>query len=176
MSIETKPFMVDGDEWWHVDTPFGTMLLSGNDEVLHHVLLPNATESAQPGLDDEREGRPGAVAETERQMKEYFGGERLGFELPLDPCGTAFQRSVWFALGEIPYGETTTYGQIAAKVGKPTAFRAVGATNGRNPLPLVLPCHRVIGSNGKLVGFGGGLELKGQLLAHERAVLASRAG
>jgi methylated-DNA-[protein]-cysteine S-methyltransferase len=176
MSTDTKSWMVEGDEWWLVDTPYGEMLLAGSDERLHHVFLPNATEEVHETLEDEREGRPAAVAEAERQLKEYFAGERSSFDLPLDPQGTPFQRSVWFALADIPYGETASYGQIAAKVGKPTAFRAVGATNARNPLPIVLPCHRVIGSNGKLVGFGGGLELKEQLLAHERAVLAARAG
>ncbi len=174
MSRDTTSWMVEGDEWWVVDTPYGEMLLAGSEDELHHVLLPNATEEVRETLEDEREGRPGAVAEAEQQMKEYFAGERLQFELPLDPRGTPFQRSVWFALGQIPYGETSTYGQVAARVGHPTAFRAVGATNARNPLPIVLPCHRVIGSNGKLVGFGGGIALKEQLLAHERGVLAGR--
>ncbi len=175
MTKTRENWMVDGDEWWAIETPVGRMLLAGNDEVLHQVFLPNATVEVSETLDDDREGRPGAVAETERQVKEYFAGERLSFDLPLDPVGTEFQRSVWLALGDIAYGETATYGQIAARVGRPTAFRAVGATNGRNPLPLVLPCHRVIGSNGKLVGFGGGLELKQELLDHEKRVLRERA-
>lgn len=167
-------FMVEGDEWCLVDTPVGRMLLSGSDYALHHLFLPNAAEELLAGLDQGREGHPRAVAETERQMQEYFAGERLEFDLPLDPKGTEFQRAVWWALAGIPYGETMSYGQIAARVGRPTAFRAVGMTNGRNPLPLVLPCHRVIGSNGKLVGFGGGLDLKERLLSHERDVLAAR--
>jgi methylated-DNA-[protein]-cysteine S-methyltransferase len=166
--------LADGDEWQLIDTPVGEMLLAGNDTELHGVFLPNATEEVREKLDDARRGSPDAVAETERQIKEYFAGERTAFDLPLAPRGTEFQKAVWFALGTIPYGETATYGDIARKVGKPTAFRAVGATNGRNPLPLVLPCHRVIGSNGKLVGFGGGIELKQSLLDHERAVVAGR--
>lgn len=174
LSNPPAQWMIEGDEWCGIDTPIGPMLLAGNDEVLHHVFLPNATEELSPRLDPAREGRPAAVAAAAEQIEEYFSGERLAFDLPLDPVGTAFQRSVWFALDEIPYGETASYGAIAARVGKPSAFRAVGATNGRNPIPLVLPCHRVIGASGKLVGYGGGLELKEALLAHERTVLAER--
>jgi methylated-DNA-[protein]-cysteine S-methyltransferase len=172
MNPKTNAWMLDGDEWWLMVTPFGRMVAAGNDEALHQVYLPNATEELYETLEDEREGRPEAVAETERQVKEYFAGERRRFDVPLDPKGTDFQRAVWFALAEIPYGETASYGEIAERVGKPTAFRAVGAANGRNPIPLILPCHRVIGSSGKLVGYGGGLELKGELLAHERRVRA----
>lgn len=174
MTTKKSAFLADGDQWWAVDTPFGTMLLAGNDTELHYLLLPNAAEEVAGSLDEEREGRPRALAEAETQLKEYFAGERLEFDLPLAPQGTDFQVAVWRALGEIPYAETATYGELAAKVGHPTAFRAVGATNARNPLPVVLPCHRVIGANGKLVGFGGGLELKQSLLDHERAVAAAR--
>jgi methylated-DNA-[protein]-cysteine S-methyltransferase len=175
MTFQTRSLMVDGDEWWVLGTPVGTMIAAGSDEALHHLFLPNTAEAVRHDLDERREGRPAAVAEAERQVKEYFAGERLIFELPLDPQGTDFQRRVWFALAEIPFGTTASYGAIAARVGRPTAVRAVGAANGRNPLPLFLPCHRVIGSSGRLVGYGGGLELKEQLLAHERDV-ASRAG
>jgi methylated-DNA-[protein]-cysteine S-methyltransferase len=173
---QAQQWMAEGDQWWFVSTPFGRMLLCGGDDALHHVLLPNSTEAVSASLDDEREGCSGAVAEAERQLREYFAGERLRFDLPLDPSGTAFQRAVWWALNDIGYGTTASYGEIAARVGKPTAFRAVGMANGANPLPVVLPCHRVIGANGKLVGFGGGLELKDQLLGHELRVLAQRAG
>lgn len=103
-----------------------------------------------------------------RQLTEYFAGKRRTFELPLAPRGTDFQLAVWLALRGIPYGATTTYGEIAAEVGLPTAARAVGAANGANPLPIVVPCHRVIGASGRLVGFGGGLETKAALLALER--------
>jgi methylated-DNA-[protein]-cysteine S-methyltransferase len=98
------------------------------------------------------------------QLTAYFGGELKAFELPLTPEGTAFQRSVWHALLTIPYGETRSYMQMAVLIGAPKAVRAVGAANGQNPIPIVIPCHRVIGSNGKLTGFGGGLPLKRQLL------------
>lgn len=171
--MRNTPIDLGADEqWWPLETPFGRMLLVGSDRALSHVLLPNATAEAVVRLDPSREGMPAAVAEGEVQVKEYFAGARRAFELPLAPRGTEFQRAVWFALAEIGYGETVSYGDIARRVGRPTAYRAVGITNGRNPLPLVLPCHRVIGSNGKLVGFGGGLELKEQLLSFERSVLA----
>jgi methylated-DNA-[protein]-cysteine S-methyltransferase len=168
--------MAEGDQWWVVETPFGPMLLAGSETELHHLFLPNAVAGASTSLDEAQEGRPGAVAEAERQLEEYFAGKRLSFDLALAPQGTDFQRRVWFLLAEIPYGSTATYGDIAARAGRPKACRAVGATNGRNPLPLVLPCHRVIGSNGKLVGYGGGIRLKQALLEHERAVLAEASG
>lgn len=106
--------------------------------------------------------------EAYRQLLEYFGGVRKNFELPLSPKGTAFQAKVWQALTEIPYGETRTYGQIAAITGNPKASRAVGLANNRNPIPVFIPCHRVIGADGRLVGFGGGLGVKAYLLELER--------
>lgn len=102
------------------------------------------------------------------QLAEYFGGDRRVFELPLAPEGTPFQLRVWNALREIPYGETISYGELAARIGDRSASRAVGLANGSNPLPIVIPCHRVIGSNGKLTGYGGGLPIKERLLALER--------
>ena len=107
------------------------------------------------------------LRETERQLREYFDGHRSRFDLPLDFAGTDFQKKVWAALLTIPFGETRSYGQIAAQIGSPRAVRAVGAANGRNPISIVAPCHRVIGSNGALTGFAGGLEAKETLLAIE---------
>jgi len=107
------------------------------------------------------------LAKTIEQLREYFAGERTTFDLPLRTGGTPFQRKVWEALAEIPYGETWTYAELARRIGSPTAVRAVGAANGQNPLPIVLPCHRVIGSNGKLVGYGGGMDRKRFLLELE---------
>jgi len=104
----------------------------------------------------------------ERQLSEYFRGERREFDLPLRPKGTDFQRADWAALCEIPYGETATYGDIARRIGRPKAFRAVGMANHSNPISIIIPCHRVIGSNGKLTGYGGGLEVKRQLLELEQ--------
>lgn len=110
------------------------------------------------------------------QLGEYFAGHRVDFDLPLVPAGTPFQQKVWMALRDIPYGRTMSYGEIALELGQPTASRAVGLANGRNPLAVIVPCHRVIGSNGSLTGFGGGLERKRWLLDHERTVLAGRTG
>lgn len=102
-----------------------------------------------------------------RQLAEYFAGSRRAFDLELLPAGTAFQQAVWCELQNIDYGHTISYGELARRIGKPDAVRAVGAANGRNPIPVIIPCHRVIGSNGSLTGFGGGLALKRTLLAHE---------
>ena len=116
------------------------------------------------------EGDSAILREARVQLGEYFDGRRREFDLPLGPRGTDFQRTVWFALAKIGYGETISYATLAARVGKASAMRAVGAANGRNPLPIVLPCHRVIGSNGSLTGFGGGLPTKQFLLELEGAL------
>ncbi|RYD65796.1 MAG: methylated-DNA--[protein]-cysteine S-methyltransferase, partial [Sphingomonadales bacterium] len=108
------------------------------------------------------------LVETERQIAEYFAGKRSAFTVPLDFRGTDFQKSVWAALLTIPFGETRSYGEIARQIGRPSASRAVGAANGRNPISIIAPCHRVIGSNGALTGFAGGLAAKELLLALER--------
>ena len=107
------------------------------------------------------------LLETSRQLREYFAGSRRTFDLPLEFRGTEFQRRAWSALLTIPYGETRTYGQMAEQIGNPTAVRAVGAANGRNPISIIAPCHRVIGMNGDLTGFGGGLDAKARLLSLE---------
>jgi methylated-DNA-[protein]-cysteine S-methyltransferase len=111
----------------------------------------------------------GTLDEAARQLTEYFAGDRTTFDLALAPHGTEFQQRVWMALRTIPYGETRSYGNIAAAVGSPSSSRAVGAANGRNPLSIIVPCHRVIGSNGHLTGYAGGMEVKRWLLAHEQA-------
>ena len=111
-----------------------------------------------------------AVAFARQQLEEYFAGTRQVFEMPLHPLGTPFQLTVWQELGRIPYGVTISYGELARRIGQPAAVRAVGAANGRNPLPIVLPCHRVIGANGSLTGFGGGLPTKRHLLALEARI------
>jgi methylated-DNA-[protein]-cysteine S-methyltransferase len=120
-------------------------------------------------LQDTRPGKHAIAAEAERQLRAYFAGQLRQFDLPLDMRGTDFQLRVWRELEGIPYGETRSYSQIAAAIGAPQAVRAVGAANGANPIPIVVPCHRVIGSGGKLVGYGGGLPLKKRLLALEGA-------
>ena len=128
-------------------------------------LVPAATASIM-ARGSEPDEHP-VLVETERQLGEYFAGTRTAFDLPLDPVGTEFQRRVWRALLAIPYGQTRSYADIARQVGSPTAVRAVGAANGKNPISIVTPCHRVIGSTGQLTGFAGGLETKAYLLRLE---------
>ncbi|MGH9297457.1 MAG: methylated-DNA--[protein]-cysteine S-methyltransferase [Acidimicrobiales bacterium] len=174
MSKIKDGWLIEGDEWWPTETPFGEMLLAGSDEALHHVRLPGTLEGLSPDL--QAKGRPGAVAKAAEQIDAYFAGALFEFDLPLAPIGTPWQEKVWWALGDIAYGKTSSYMELAEKVGNVKACRAVGLANGRNPLPLVLPCHRVIGSNGSLTGYGGGIELKQHLLEHEQAVLERRGG
>ena len=130
---------------------------------------PYVRKRVRPAAGWERHDR--AFDDVATQLKEYFDGRRRVFELPLAPEGTPFQLRVWNALIEIPYGETISYGELAARIGDRSASRAVGLANGSNPLPIVIPCHRVIGSNGKLTGYGGGLPIKQQLLTLERGSL-----
>ena len=155
-----------------VDTPIGTLTLVGGDAGLRAVLFAGeappagAVEGAHPVLD--------AAA---GQLREWFAGKRTGFDLPLDLDGaTPFQRRAWLALAEVPYATTRSYGAQARTLEAPRAARAVGAANGRNPLPIVLPCHRLVGADGALTGFGGGLDVKRALLAHEAATAARADG
>ena len=124
-------------------------------------------------LEDDGSGPAGAVlARTREQLNEYFARTRTTFDLPLDPAGSAFERRVWDALRAIPYGSTMSYGEVARRLGDPRATRAVGAANGKNAIPIIVPCHRVVGARGELTGFGGGLDRKRWLLEHEGAALA----
>ena len=159
-----------------VDTPIGALVLVASDRGLRAVLWP-ADAPERVRLDDARSDpdHPVLVAAA-AQLGEYFAGTRTEFDLPLDPVGTDFQREAWAALCTIPFGETATYGEQAAAIGRPTAARAVGAANGRNPLSIVVPCHRVVGADGSLTGFAGGLDVKARLLAHERTVRAAAGG
>lgn len=159
----------DNIRYTHIDSPVGPLLLAADDEGLRLVEFESPKHPAKVG-DDWQQGDNAVLAETRRQLGEYFAGKRRGFDLPLSPQGTEFQRSVWWKLADIPYGETISYAQLASRVGKPSATRAVGAANGRNPLPIVLPCHRVIGADGSLTGFGGGLPTKQFLLTLEGAL------
>ena len=150
-----------------VDSPVGKLTLVATDEGLAAILWQK-DRPARVGLRVEVEDdRHPVLLETARQLEEYFAGRRKQFTVKLDVVGTPFQRKVWNALLTIPFGETRSYGQIAAQIGNPGAARAVGAANGRNPVSIIAPCHRVIGSTGKLTGFGGGLDTKAQLLALE---------
>jgi len=156
--------------WTRIDSPVGPLLLAADEQGLRLIEFHAARHPATRGT-DWREGDNEVLAMTRTQLSEYFTGERRSFQLPLAPRGTGFQRSVWNALADIPYGETRSYAQLAAGIGKPNAMRAVGAANGRNPLPIVLPCHRVIGADGSLTGFGGGLPTKHFLLTLEGALV-----
>ena len=159
----------------YLETPIGTLLIVGDDAAVHRITFPQHSRAAQPAPEWEA-SQHGPVGEAMRQLREYFAGKRADFDLPLAPMGTTFQRSVWRQLQEIPYGETISYGELARRVGNPKASRAVGSANGANPLPIVIPCHRVIAGDGTLGGFGGGLPTKQALLALEvRASVAQRA-
>jgi methylated-DNA-[protein]-cysteine S-methyltransferase len=155
-----------------MDSPVGHLRLVASDEGLAGILWQNDRPGRVRLEIETEDNRHPVLLKTERQLNEYFAGQRKVFALKLDLAGTAFQLAVWNALLTIPFGETRSYGQIARQIGKPKAVRAVGAANGRNPVSIVAPCHRVIGSTGKLTGFGGGLEAKAQLLALEGRRLA----
>lgn len=146
-------------------SPLGDIILSGADR-LSRVDFADSRNAAQLGSDGHRDDR--AFAQAREQLRAYFAAELTSFDLDLDLHGTEFQRRVWAALLRIPYGQTTTYGRLAEELGDPKAVRAVGAANGRNPISIIVPCHRVIGADGRLTGYGGGLERKQWLLAHER--------
>ncbi|HKE91728.1 MAG TPA: methylated-DNA--[protein]-cysteine S-methyltransferase [Gemmatimonadales bacterium] len=162
-----------------ISSPVGDLVLTASETGLTgvyfgpHPLSPSPVLSSPPvPLSAMRRGGTKAVLDrTEEQLKEYFAGKRTTFDLPLEPSGTAFQLSVWELLRKIPYGVTTSYGELARRLGEPKASRAVGAANGANPIPIIVPCHRVVGSRGELTGFGGGIDRKRWLLEHEGALI-----
>lgn len=157
------------DVYRKVAFPVGLLTLVAGDAGLVAILWPEERRGRVPfAAQAERDPHP-VLDEAELQLTDYFAGKRRSFDLPLDFRGTDFQRQVWAALLTIPFGETRSYGAIAAAIGRPSASRAVGAANGRNPISIVAPCHRVIGESGKLTGFAGGLAAKAFLLDHERA-------
>ena len=149
----------------YIESPIGELLLAGDDDALTMIGFPEGAMRREPESDWTH--NEGPFAEAARQLTEYFAGERHDFDLPLRLNGTEFQLLVLDELRRIPYGETTSYGDIAKRIGRPKAVRAVGAANGRNPIPIIVPCHRVIGSGGALTGFGGGLDTKKALLQLE---------
>jgi methylated-DNA-[protein]-cysteine S-methyltransferase len=152
-----------------IDSPVGRLTLVASEHGLAAILWEKDNPRRVPlGEVVESDSHP-VLLETERQLQEYFAGQRREFTLPLDFRGTEFQRRVWTALLTIPFGQTRSYAQIAQQIGCPAAVRAVGAANGRNPLSIIAPCHRVVGSNGQLTGFAGGLEAKAKLLSLECA-------
>ena len=148
-----------------IDSPLGALLVAGDENGLTQLWMPSGKHRHEPDpawVEDDT-----AFADVRVQLDEYFAGTRTEFDLRLNPSGTAFQLQAWAALREIPYGETRSYGAQAETIGRPTAVRAVGLANGQNPISIIVPCHRVVGANGSLTGYGGGLDAKRWLLAHE---------
>ena len=156
-------------------SPLGELVLTASDTALRGVFFPVRRNRSAPEArwaeDDGRGPAGGLLARVRQQLTEYFEGTRTSFDLPLDAAGSAFERRVWELLRTIPYGTTTSYGALARQLGDPHATRAVGAANGKNPVPIIVPCHRVVGARGELTGFGGGLDRKRWLLEHEGALL-----
>ena len=152
-----------------VTTPVGALILMGNDDGLAAVLWPNDRPGRVRLKADREDGRHPVLREAAQQIGEYFAGTRRAFTIKLNMQGTPFQKKVWEALLAIPFGETRSYGEIARAIGSPKAVRAVGAANGRNPISIIAPCHRVVGSDGRLTGFAGGLSVKARLLRFEQS-------
>jgi methylated-DNA-[protein]-cysteine S-methyltransferase len=149
-------------------TPIGTLLIESNGEAITQITLPGKDGGIPTDGRADASTSPEIVRTAAQQLSEYFAGERTDFDLELELVGgTEFQRDVWLSLGEIPFGKTISYAELANMVGRPSAFRAVGQANGANPIPIVLPCHRVIASGGGIGGYGGGLDMKRKLLALE---------
>ena len=153
----------------YFESPIGTLLLAGDGSRLRQIVFPANGHPAP--ADDTWTHESSALREPVRQLRSYFAGDLENFDLPLVPEGTPFQQKVWLELCKIPYGDTISYGELARRIGNPNASRAVGLANGSNPIPIIIPCHRVIGSNGKLTGYGGGLPIKEKLLALEKRQL-----
>jgi methylated-DNA-[protein]-cysteine S-methyltransferase len=152
-----------------IESPVGDLLLIGDGERLLGLHMQEGRRPGHAPPDAKTASEP--FAATREQLGEYFAGERTDFDLPLAPVGTPFQEEVWGALREIPYGETASYGELAERIGRPSASRAVGMANGRNPISIVVPCHRVIGASGELTGYAGGVERKRFLLELESGAL-----
>jgi len=148
-----------------VESPIGPLTLIARDGVLTNVSMHEQRHASAPPIEAMRDDA--WFKDVAAQLGAYFAGELSSFELEMNPLGTSFQRNVWARLCEIPFGETISYGELAQRVGSPNASRAVGLANGRNPIAIIVPCHRVIGANGALTGYGGGLERKSWLLEHE---------
>lgn len=153
-----------------VETPVGPLTLVAGDDGLRAIQWSGETCEADEAMPDDHL----VLAAAAQQLEAYFDGRLTQFDLPLDPRGTPFQRAAWDVLRGIGYGETISYGEQARRLGKPSAVRAVGAANGRNPLPIVVPCHRVVGATGRLTGFAAGVDTKAWLLDHERSVSLGR--
>jgi methylated-DNA-[protein]-cysteine S-methyltransferase len=149
----------------YVQSPLGGLLVTRDDDGLTGLCLPTGRYPQR--VRDEWQRDDDAFDDVRHELGEYFAGALQDFTVPLSPRGSAFQKQVWRALAEIPYGETTSYGKVAVSIGHPDGARAVGVANGQNPIPIIVPCHRVIGADGSLTGYGGGLDAKRWLLDHE---------
>jgi methylated-DNA-[protein]-cysteine S-methyltransferase len=153
----------------YVDSPIGPLLLIGDGSTVSALFTARHRRFAEQSDDDRSRTSEVAFGQARQELAEYFEGSRQFFDVPVAPTGTPFQRRVWSELREIPYSTTATYSEIAARIGLPGAARAVGAANAKNPVSIIVPCHRVVGSNGSLTGYAGGIEAKRWLLDHERA-------
>jgi methylated-DNA-[protein]-cysteine S-methyltransferase len=153
------------------ETPAGRLLLAADDEALHQLQFPNHHKVGDGWIETAPRG---PLADTVKQLREYFDGQRTEFDLPLAPKGTEFQHKVWRQLQAIPYGQKISYRELAHRVDNPKGFRAVGSANGKNPIAIIIPCHRVIAADGTLGGFGGGLPTKEKLLALEYSVVTAK--
>lgn len=163
------PLPTDTVYFTELDSPIGTLLITGDGEVITGLHMEDQATGPAPGEHWHRDDQ--CFHEAREQLLAYFKGNLHRFDLPLASAGTDFQKTVWRALQEISYGATQTYGQLAASIGNRNASRAVGLANGRNPIGIIVPCHRVIGADGSLTGYAGGVERKQWLLAHERAYM-----
>lgn len=176
--LVTRVIMKDGSFlmsifWSTIDSPVGTLLLTADDAAVTGLYMEERRHG--PVVHPHWQRDDARFREVRRQLEAYFAGELYTFDLPLNPSGTPFQRAVWAALKTIPYGEVRSYRDVAEQIGRPTAARAVGSANGRNPISIIVPCHRVIGTSGDLTGYGGGLDRKRRLLELEAArVTAAR--
>ena len=155
-------------EYMYIDSPVGKLLLAGKNEVIHYLSFPSGKMHFQPKPDWQY--NPATLSQARQQIAAYFAGQLKQFDLAIAPNGSVFQMQVLDALQQIPFGEMRSYKDIAHTIGRPQSMRAVGAANGRNPIPLIIPCHRVIGANGSLTGFGGGVDTKAFLLRLEGAI------
>lgn len=157
-----------------IESPVGRLVVQGDGEFLTGLYLPQ--HKGWSGVEAEWQRASAPFQAVREQLTEYFAGERQEFDVPMKLAGTPFQQQVWKALTQIPFGSTISYAELSNRIGKPTATRAVGHANGRNPISIIVPCHRVIGANGKLTGYGGGIENKEWLLDWEKSVLAPNRG
>ncbi len=156
-------------QYCYYQSPIGRLLLIGEQGLLEEIHFPNSADHAV--IEDNWHHDEECFADVLQQLEEYFAGDRRSFKVKMRLKGTDFQRRVWQELRQVPYGETASYGEIAERIDNPKACRAVGGANGKNPIPIIVPCHRIIGNDGSLTGFGGGLELKKKLLRIEKITL-----